>query len=145
MKPYYSKRPVPQIMNVKNIPEHLLAAILPFNWNLKKVWALPCESQLYPRSDFDYLLSLAFWSSVQNQGMLYDISPLNVLMESEKAPHQYKRIMDANIEYPLDILNYQGQLWILDGLHRLAQLYLLDVKTVAVRVHPEHVIPWIKV
>jgi hypothetical protein len=71
----------------KYVPSVLAEHILPFNWDVRKLWNLEAEISLQPRSDFDYLLDLPLWSSVPDQGMLFDISPREVIVCPERSPH----------------------------------------------------------
>ncbi len=124
----------------KNVPSVLANHILPFNWDVRKLWNLEAEISLQPRSDFDYLLDLPLWSSVPNQGMLFDISPREVIACPERSPHQYHRIKHADISFPIDLLIYREQPWILDGVHRLTRIFQFGSEFVRVRFHSEAVI-----
>ncbi|MFT6924809.1 MAG: hypothetical protein ACJAZP_000367 [Psychromonas sp.] len=41
----------------KVVPEVLSKHILPFNWDVNKLWRLDCGSVLADRNNFDYLLN----------------------------------------------------------------------------------------
>jgi hypothetical protein len=125
---------------LKAIPAILADHILPFNWDVRRGWEQTAEVSVHPRVDFDYLLNLPLWSSVPGRGMLFDISPREVMAFPQKAPHQYRRILEGNIEFPIDLLSYRGRQWILDGAHRLAKLALIGREGVTVRCHPETII-----
>jgi hypothetical protein len=125
---------------LKAIPAHLAEHVLPFNWDVRRVWEQTAEASVLPRVDFDYLLNLSLWSSVPSRGMLFDISPREVIAFPQKSPHQYRRILEAKIEFPIDLLSYRGRQWILDGVHRLAKLALIGGEVVSVRCHPETII-----
>jgi hypothetical protein len=130
---------------MKNIPATLTGHILPFNWDVRRVWAQKAKVCVLPLADFDGLLDLPLWSSVPNRGMLFDLLPREVVAVPQKAPHQYRRILAANTEFPIDLLSYRGRRWILDGVHRLAKLSLIGVEVVSVRCHPEAIIPQITI
>ena len=51
----------------KRIPEKLKDHILPFNWDVRAVWALDAAIIRRPRKEFDYLFELALWPSVPKQ------------------------------------------------------------------------------
>ena len=59
----------------------------------------------------------------------------------EKYKEQYDRIMNADIEYPIDIMENKGKYVILDGLHRLVKCKLLGYEKVNVRIIPRTEIP----
>ncbi len=128
----------------KFIPELIQEHILPFNWDVKKVWTLECKSVATPRSHFDYLLGLPLWSSKPNMGMLFDISPLEVLGDKSRSPYQYDRVVKADLSWPIDLLEWKGKTWVLDGVHRIAKSYLQKDSNISVRLHNERVIPAIK-
>jgi hypothetical protein len=130
---------------VKDVPSILVDHILPFNWNVREVWNLKAERSLQPYSDFDYLLDLPLWSSVPNQGMLFDISPREVIICPERSLYQYHRIEQVDISFPIELLIYQERQWILDGVHRLTKIFQFGAEFVPIRLHLETVIPHIKV
>lgn len=129
---------------VKSIPLDLVSHILPFNWDVRSVWSRPGSTQKIKRSELDYLLDLNLWSSVPAAGMLFDVSPCRVMANPAHFPHQYQRVQRADISFPIDMLDYQGQRWILDGVHRLAKLYLMHSEWVALRLHSEAIIDEIR-
>ena len=61
--------------------------------------------------------------------------------DKEKYKEQYDRIMNADIEYPIDIMENKGKYVILDGLHRLVKCKLLGYEKVNVRIIPRTEIP----
>ena len=125
---------------MKVIPAILADHILAFNWDVRRVWEQKAEASVLPLMDFDYLLNLPLWSSVPNQGMLFDISPREVIASPQRSPHQYRRILDADIKFPIDLISYRGRKWILDGVHRLAKLSLMGKTVVSIRLHDEAII-----
>ncbi|RYD23082.1 MAG: hypothetical protein EOP88_05605 [Verrucomicrobiaceae bacterium] len=128
-------------MRPKIVPPHLSDHILPFQWDVREVWKLPGEVMLRPRADYDYLLDLPLWSSVPEQGMLFDISPREVILDAEQSPFQTERVRMADMRYPIDFVETDGRLWILDGVHRLARHYQMGTVFIRVRCHPGSVIP----
>lgn len=129
----------------KPIPPELANHILPFNWDVRLVWQQEAEVSQRLLLEFEYLLDLPLWSSRPKMGMLFDIAPRTVMAFPEKAPHQTQRIHEARIDFPIDLLRYQGREWVLDGVHRIARLSLMGVDTIRVRIHDEAAIPRITV
>lgn len=129
----------------KSIPGHLQAYILPFNWDVRLVWSLATPAQDIKRIDLDHLLMLPLWSSIPKSGMLFDISPIEVLENPHRSPHQFERVSQADTSYPIDLLEYNQSRWILDGVHRLAKIYQRRSEWIKVRVHPKEIIPEIRV
>ena len=126
---------------MKILPDILADHILPFDWDVRLVWTEEAEVSRWPIADLAYLLDLPLWSSVPGRGMLFDISPREVLASPDRSPHQYLRALQADLAFPIDLLRYRECHWILDGVHRLAKLALLGEDFVDVRVHSEAIIP----
>lgn len=63
---------------LKVVPEILEDHILPFNWDVRKVWELEAKVTQIPYTEFAYLLELPLWSSVAKHGLLFDICPMDV-------------------------------------------------------------------
>ncbi|MEE9339762.1 MAG: hypothetical protein V3U87_16950, partial [Methylococcaceae bacterium] len=89
-------------------------------------------------------LALPLWSSASNSGILFDVSPIEVIKRPNRFPHQYKRILQADTRFPIELIEYKNKNWVLDGVHRLVKMYLKDNKNINVRIHPSDVIPIIK-
>ena len=126
---------------MKILPDILADHILPFDWDVRLVWTEEAEVSRWPIADLAYLLDLPLWSSVPGRGMLFDISSREVLASPDRSPHQYLRVLQADLAFPIDLLRYRECHWILDGVHRLAKLALLGEDFVGVRVHSEAIIP----
>ncbi len=124
----------------KGIPEKLKEHILPFNWDVRAVWALDAMKLRRCRKKFDYLLDLPLWSSVPQKGMLFDLAPIEVIRNPEMWPYQNQRLSAADTFYPIDFLVLNGKNWILDGVHRLAKNFISKVEFVEVRYHEESII-----
>ncbi|MPW31630.1 hypothetical protein F9L16_21885 [Agarivorans sp. B2Z047] len=119
----------------KYIPKELEGFILPFNWDVKKVWELSALIEDVELSEFEFMFDLPFWSSRPNAGMLFDISPNEALENLNCYSHQKKRVEKADIQYPMDFIFENGTYYILDGLHRLVRHKLMGNKIVEVRRH----------
>ncbi|MCK5829863.1 MAG: hypothetical protein KAH20_06130 [Methylococcales bacterium] len=130
---------------IKSIPIELQEHILPFNWDVTLVWALSTPTQEVYREEFDYFLTLPLWSSTPNFGMLFDVSPIEVIKSPDRFPHEYRRILQADTKFPIELLEYNHKNWILDGVHRLVKMYLKDNKIINIRIHPSDVIPRVKI
>lgn len=104
-----------------------------FDWSEEKVWALD-----EPVVEMD-ILDLAwhidypfFWEN----GGKYNLRPREVIDHPEEHPEEYSRVMNANLSYPLDVMENKGRWLLLDGLHRLTKTVIEGRKTVLVRVIP---------
>lgn len=54
---------------------------------------------------------------------------------------EYDRTMNADLTYPIDIMENKGKYLILDGLHRLLKYKILGYDKVKVRIIPRDEIP----
>jgi hypothetical protein len=129
----------------KIVPDILKDHVLPFNWDVRKVWDLKADVIEVPTSEFVYLLKLPLWSSVPKQGLLFDICPMDVINDPQVSIYQAQRLQEAELRYPIDILASKGRRWILDGIHRIAKNISLNKSSLAIRIHDESVIPTIKI
>jgi len=129
----------------KIVPAALTGHILPFHWDVRKVWALEAPVHQITCSDFAYLLELPLWSSVKGKGLLFDLCPQDVIRDASLSSFQTQRLKDVKLDYPIDVLVFQERRWILDGVHRIAKHFMLSTPTIPVRFHDETVIPSIKV
>lgn len=127
---------------MKSFPCILQNHILPFNWDVRKVWALKADAVEVPLSDFSYLLDLPLWSSVKGQ-MLFNLSPISVIENPHVSAYQTERLASTDMQYPLDFLMFDGRPWILDGVHRLARLYQDKKDVFKARFHDSDVLPLI--
>ncbi|MGM0601114.1 MAG: hypothetical protein ACQETH_14995 [Candidatus Rifleibacteriota bacterium] len=91
-----------------NIPEVLSNHILPISWDVRKVWGVIAPIEKLPITDFNFLLDLPFWSSKANIGMLFDLTPKQVIKNMDKYPHQKGRILKADIRFPIDFIFDRG-------------------------------------
>ena len=124
---------------MKSIPPILVDHILPFNWDVRKVWQLSADVIDEQVEPFLYLMDLPLWSDVPYSGMLFNISPSEVLNNPKRSPHQMNRVLSADTLYPLDFLTMNSKLWILDGVHRLAKLVMQGDDNLSIRVHDENI------
>ena len=129
----------------KTIPAALTGHILPFRWDVRKVWALEAPAHQIACSDFAYLLELPLWSSAKGKGLLFDLCPQDVIRDASLSSFQSQRLKDVKLDYPIDVLIFQERRWILDGVHRIAKHLMLNIPTLPVRFHEEAVIQLIKV
>ena len=115
---------------------HLPAIIekvgFPFHWKEKEVWELDIPVEEMDINELVWHFDIPFW---QTDGGRYDLKPIEVINNLDQYKHHKKRINQADISYPLDVLNNPktGYWTLLDGLHRLVRLYLDGNSLVNVR------------
>ena len=69
-----------------------------------------------------------------NRGSINAISPMMVIKYPKKYKHHYKRILDANLKYPIILSEQKGGRIILDGYHRLTKAYIHKLKKIKTHV-----------
>jgi hypothetical protein len=61
------------------------------------------------------------------------ITPNQVIKNPYLSTHDFCKIMNSDLSYPIIIYNSDGDLDVLDGLHRLAKSVILKRKTIKVK------------
>lgn len=118
--------------NVK-IPQSVLEYGFDFDWDEKKVWVLDYPIQEIFIEILEWHFDIPFWNL---NGKWYVLKPIDVINNPVKYKLEYDRIMNADINYPIDVMVNNGRLVILDGLHRLVKCKLLGMTKVKVRIIP---------
>lgn len=125
------------------LPPEIAAAGFDFPREIERIWAVQKELPVEEIS-IDLLvwhLQLPFfWRSKEEPFTVKPIDVINNPNESEAHTHRYQRIMSVNTSFPIAIIWWRGKWQILDGLHRLCQLYIKDKKTIKVTKLP---VEWI--
>lgn len=113
-----------------------------FSWSEKKVWALSYPVLEVPMKELRWHFDIPFWN--KPNGGYYDLTPNEVLANPEKYQEEYKRILNADLSHPVDIMTNKGRWLILDGLHRLVKFKMLNKDNIKVRKIPREAIPQIR-
>ncbi len=92
------------------------------------LWELEESYHSIQTSEFEWQLHAPFWKT--QKGYSYNLCPIEVLLNESDYEVHYQRVMIADVTYPLTVSRFGGRLVILDGLHRLAQLYMMQVEMV---------------
>lgn len=109
-----------------------------FSWDEKKVWRLDVPIEEISIEELTWHFDIPFhWHG----GKVYNLSSREVIKNPEKYDDEYKRTMNSDLKYPIDIMENKGRWLILDGLHRLMKAYIQGQKTVSVRKIPRDKIP----
>jgi len=116
-------------------PESLSGIFFDFSWDTKRLWTLPTSVTQVSTSTLWWHLDLPIWST-QPPLPLFDLAPRAVLAEPGVFPVHAARIRDADVSFPLDLFQNGDRRVVADGYHRLAQMFLADCTTAAVRFHP---------
>jgi hypothetical protein len=125
------------------MPPEIAHVYFEFDWDKRKVWALDVAPQLIDRRLLDWHLELPFWSS-EPPAPLFDIVPRTVMKHAAAHPVHAERIARADLSFPIDVMEHQGRLCVLDGLHRLAKATMEPRAMLPVRNIPRDQIPVIR-
>lgn len=110
--------------------------ILDFHWDIDRLHALDLPTCTVPVNDLAWHLDLPFWSA---HGLPFHVSPAEVAANPVAHQQQWRRTLAAELRYPLDTyLRQNGQIVVLDGIHRLLKASLMDRTQMPVRVLARH-------
>ena len=73
------------------------------------------------------------WTIVLKNGKEKYITPNQVIKNPHLSPQDAMKIINADLSYPIIVYDDNGDLDILDGLHRLAKSVMLRRKTIKVK------------
>lgn len=117
------------------LPAALQGIFFPFRWNKQALWALQTLSTTLPIDGLIWHLDLPVWSTQPPQP-LFDLRPRDVVVQPAIHAQHWQRILNAPVEYALDLFEYNGRWVIMDGYHRLAKHHVLQSTVVTARLHP---------
>jgi hypothetical protein len=115
------------------VPAELRRSLLDFEWDPERLRALDLPVELVPVAELAWWLDLPVW---RQDVRPFRIRPSDVLAEPERFRDQYRRTLEADLRYPLDITRWHGRWTIMDGVHRLAKAVLCEWEVVRVRKVP---------
>lgn len=121
------------------MPAEISEVYFDFDWDNRKVRALDVVPESIERARLDWHLDLPFWSSRPPQP-LFDLVPRSVIEELTIHPAHARRIEEADLTFPLDLMEHRGRLCIMDGIHRLAKAVMEGLEQVTARRIPRSAI-----
>ncbi len=126
-------------MNWNYRPQVIKDVGFDFRWDSKKVWALDIPAEEMDMQDLIWHFDIPFWEIEDTDD--YNLTPWEVINEPEKHSPHYKKVQEADLKYPIDIMENKGRWLILDGLYRLVKAHMQGLKKVMVRKIPREKIP----
>ena len=102
------------------MPPEIAAVYVDFDWDTRRLWALELPVQLIERARLDWHLDLPFFSSRPPEP-LFDVVPRRVMEDPAVSPVHARRIEEADLGYPLCVIEHRGRVCVLDGIHRVAK------------------------
>lgn len=106
-----------------------------FNWSNPRIWSLDLPVHEVPLSALEWHLEIPIWSTVPRV-RLFDLAPMTVLEHPREHGWHHERILNTSLQYPIDTIQWEGADVILDGVHRLAKLWLSQARSVLIRRIP---------
>lgn len=125
------------------MPAEIAEVYFDFDWDKRKVWALDVEPENIDRERLDWHLDLPFWSS-RPPLPLFDLIPRCVIDDRTMHAVHARRIAQADLTFPLDVMEHRRRLCIMDGIHRLAKALLEGRERVKVRRIPRSAVRGIR-
>ena len=121
-----------------DLPQIIKDVGFDFSWDEKKVWALEFPSEEMEIGKLIWHFDIPFhWHG----GQKYNLKSWDIINYPDKYEDEYKRTMNSDLTYPIDVMENKGRWLILDGLHRLMKSYILKRDKVMVRKIPREEIP----
>ncbi len=113
-----------------------------FEWDFRKIWDMDLEPEPMPIKEVEWHLDLPLW---EHKGQENNISPREVMQNPTRNRRHYLKIMEAELEFPVEVMWWNGRWMMLDGVHRLAKAVQLGHDTLMVHKVPHERIPEIQV
>ncbi|MBI4451372.1 hypothetical protein HY642_05330 [Candidatus Woesearchaeota archaeon] len=104
-----------------------------FYWSNRKVWNVKVPVTGMSIKKLEWMFAIPFWSKGKGS---YNLTPREVIKTPQKYKTEYRRVMKANLRYPLDVMFNKGRWLMLDGLHRVVKAKILEKDNVRVRKIP---------
>jgi hypothetical protein len=109
-----------------------LTDVLPLvPWRLDLLHALDLPVRQIPLDELSWQFALPLW---QLDGVRFQITPYDVAADPARYSAHYERVMDSDLDYPIDLVEYRGRLVVLDGNHRLLKASFLRRSWIAAHV-----------
>ena len=110
-----------------------------FDWDEKKVWALEEPTTEINIKELLWHFDVPFWNKDGTEG--WNVTPWDVIHGKEQSADHQRRVKNADLSHPIDVMENHGKWLALDGLHRLAKAYEQRQEKVKVRIIPRERIP----
>lgn len=125
----------------EKLPDIIKEVGFDFDWEEEKVWQLDIPVTKMDIEELVWHFDIPFhWRG----DSAYSLTSREIIEHPEDNKTEFKRILKADLKYPIDIMQNKGKWLILDGLHRLMKAYIKGLKKVDVRIIPREKISEIK-
>ncbi|MBU1036683.1 hypothetical protein KKF32_01440 [Patescibacteria group bacterium] len=110
-----------------------------FVYEYPKIWKLDIPSEEMPITELEFNLDIAYLEKEGTDD--WNLTLRELINFPEKEPSHYKKIKNAQLEYPIGIYFFRGSWKILDGVHRFCKAVMEGKKTISVRKITDEMIP----
>ena len=87
-------------------------------------------------TDLEWHLDCPFWPT-DPPHQIFNLKPRDVLAEPGRYSDHHRRILEADMAYPLEVGHFGSTLVILDGIHRLAKMVSHGTTEAQIRYVPD--------
>ena len=115
-------------------PKEILEVGFDEAWDNHKVWTLDLPIVWVDMRELVWHFDFPF---LDEDGGYYNLKPIDVINHPGQHQSEYYRTMNVDMIYPIDLMEKNGRLVILDGLHRLMKAAINKESKVAVRLVPK--------
>ena len=122
------------------VPAQLRGVLCDFAWDSDKLRRLPLPVDTATVDSLRWHLDLPYW---RHGGKPFQVTPSQVRADPARYQEQDQRTIEADLGYPLDLLDRNNRWVVLDGVHRLLKADLLGLSSVQVRRLPAAMLPLI--
>lgn len=102
-------------------------------WDVEALWALDLPVEAMPMSRLEWHLDVPLWPFEEQN---YCLTPRQVLLQPHRYAAEYRRMQNASLMFPIEIVFFKHRWMILDGVHRLLRAHELGLEEIMVRKVP---------
>lgn len=104
---------------------------LTFWWDVRKLWSVDLPTVEVPVAELEWLLDLPFWDDGVHELAL---APSTVAARPGEHLQEYRRTMTADLRCPINVIQLDDRLIVMDGVHRLLKAWLLGHHSITTKV-----------
>ena len=108
------------------VPPSLQAVLPNVTWDRSRLRALALPVHEVPLAELRWQLDLPWW---RDGDRYFAVSPNEVRQAPDRYAMQWRRVLDADLDVPIDLLA-RDRLVVLDGVHRLLKADVLGMRAI---------------
>jgi hypothetical protein len=112
------------------VPPSLQAVLPNVTWDRSRLRSLALPVREVPLAELRWQLDLPWW---RDGDRYFAVSPNEVRQAPDRYAVQWRRVLDADLDVPIDLLA-RDRLVVLDGVHRLLKADVLGMRAITARV-----------